>query len=211
MSEADQILVEKVKKGDNRAFELLVRKYQGRIASVISRTVSDPSRVQDLTQESFLKAYRALPTFRGESAFYTWLFRIAVNTAKNFLMLAERGVPVSDLELDDADRMAPQLRDYNTPECQVLREELLETLDAAIQALPLAMRQAVEMRDLQDKSYEEIAQVMDCPIGTVRSRIFRGRQEIMDNVKQYIATGTRAVHILPGDAEKSENCKETKD
>ncbi|MBF0153089.1 MAG: sigma-70 family RNA polymerase sigma factor [Magnetococcales bacterium] len=191
MSEADQILVEKVKKGDNKAFELLMRKYQGRIASVISRTVSDPSRVQDLTQESFLKAYRALPSFRGDSAFYTWLFRIAVNTAKNYLMLAGRGVPVSDLELDDADRMAPQLRDNNTPETQILREEFMETLENAIRKLPDAMRQAVEMRDIQDKSYEEIATALGCPVGTVRSRIFRGRQEIMDTMKHYISAGTR--------------------
>ncbi|MBF0176843.1 MAG: sigma-70 family RNA polymerase sigma factor [Magnetococcales bacterium] len=191
MVEADNILVEKVKKGDNRAFELLMRKYQGRIASVISRTVSDPSRVQDLTQETFLKAYRALPTFRGDSAFYTWLFRIAVNTAKNHLMVADRGVLAHDLELDDADKVAPQLRDYNTPERQLLQDELLETLDAAIRDLPEMMRKVIELRDIQDKSYEEIAALLECPIGTVRSRIFRGRQEIMDRMKRYLTAGVR--------------------
>ncbi|MBF0426502.1 MAG: RNA polymerase sigma factor RpoE [Magnetococcales bacterium] len=200
MSEADQILVQKVKKGDSKAFELLMRKYQGRIASVISRSVSDPARVQDLTQESFLKAYRALPTFRGESAFYTWLFRIAVNTAKNHLMLAGRGVPISDMELDDADKIAPQLRDYDTPESQMLRAELTQTLEEAIRSLPGPMRQAVELRDVQDKSYEEIAAILGCPVGTVRSRIFRGRQEIMNVMRGYLSAGVQPTRGRDGSA-----------
>ena len=189
MSEADRLLIEKVKNGDKQAFELLVRKYQGRVASVIARTVSDSARVQDLTQEAFLKAYRALPNFRGDAAFYTWLFRIAVNTAKNHLMSASRSIPVNDMDLNDADRMAPQLQDTDTPEKQVLRSEMMATLEAVIESLAPAMQQAIILRDLEGHSYEEIAEKMACPIGTVRSRIFRGRQEIIDRMESYLRNG----------------------
>ncbi|OSM04861.1 RNA polymerase sigma factor RpoE [Magnetofaba australis] len=189
MSEADRLLVEQAKQGDNRAYEVLVRKYQGRIASVISRTVSDPAKVQDLTQEAFLKAYRALHSFRGDAAFYTWLYRIAVNTAKNHLMSLDRGIPMSDVDVDDADRLAPQLRDSDTPERQVLRGELMDNLKRAIDELAPTMRLAIQLRDLEGKTYEEIAEAMDCPIGTVRSRIFRGRQEIMSRLKGYMDSG----------------------
>ncbi|MBF0626373.1 MAG: sigma-70 family RNA polymerase sigma factor [Magnetococcales bacterium] len=189
MSAADGILVEKAKKGDHKAFEVLVRKYQGRVASVIARTVSDRSRVQDLTQEAFIKAYRALPGFRGESAFYTWLYRIAVNTAKNWALSADRGVPISDMALEDADRVASQLHDHNTPERHLLRGELIAALNEAIAGLATVMREAIELRDIQGKSYEEIAAIMECPIGTVRSRIFRGRQEIVDRMSGYMKSG----------------------
>ncbi|MGN7612447.1 RNA polymerase sigma factor RpoE [Magnetococcales bacterium HHB-1] len=185
MSHPDQFLVDKAKKGDKKAFELLVRKYQGRIAAVISRTISDMSRVQDLTQEAFLKAYRALPKFRGDSAFYTWLYRIAVNTAKNAIISSERSLPMADVEIEQADRLASQLRDYDTPERIILKEELFDTLKAAIEQLPETMKTAVTLRDINGLTYEEIAQDMNCPIGTVRSRIFRGRQEIADRLQGY--------------------------
>ncbi|MEG3638958.1 RNA polymerase sigma factor RpoE [Magnetococcus sp. PR-3] len=192
VNEADSILVDKAKEGDKKAYEVLVRKYQGRVASVISRTVSDPVRVQDLTQEAFLKAYRALHHFRGDAAFYTWLYRIAVNTAKNFVMSQDRGVPMSDLDFEDADRLSPQLRDYDTPENQVLRGELMDALKIAIDELAPTMKQAIALRDLEGKSYEEIAEIMDCPIGTVRSRIFRGRQEIVNKLKDHVPNGNLA-------------------
>ncbi|MEO5366952.1 MAG: RNA polymerase sigma factor RpoE [Magnetococcus sp. WYHC-3] len=190
MSEADQLLVERVKKGDKRAFELLVRKYQGRVAAVIGRIVPDAGRVQDLTQEAFLKAYRALGNFRGDSAFYTWLYRIAVNTAKNHLMSQDRGVPMSDLELEDADNIATEFRENDTPERLLLRRELIRNLQEAIAALPDSMRHAIELREVQGRSYEEISEIMGCPIGTVRSRIFRGRQEIIERMKPYLGGGS---------------------
>ncbi|MBF0369608.1 MAG: RNA polymerase sigma factor RpoE [Magnetococcales bacterium] len=189
MVSADQLLVEKAKKGDNKAFELLVRKYQGKIGSVISRFVSDPQKVQDLTQEAFLKAYRALANFRGEAAFYTWLYRIAVNTAKNFLLSKDRTVPLDDMELENADRVAPQLRDHDTPERRVLRDEMVKRLEVAIETLAPAMKKAIVLRDLEGMSYDEISEIMDCPIGTVRSRIFRGRQEIISHMKGYLQQG----------------------
>ncbi|MBF0622138.1 MAG: RNA polymerase sigma factor RpoE [Magnetococcales bacterium] len=189
VSDADRLLINKVKEGDTKAFELLVRKYQGRVASVISRTVQDPAKVQDLTQEAFLKAYRALANFRGDSAFYTWLFRIAVNTAKNHVMSAGRGVPVNDIEYEKADRIATQLQDHDTPERQVLRGEMLKNLQAVINGLPDAMKEAIILRDLEGKTYEEIAQEVSCPIGTVRSRIFRGRQEIIEKMQGYLKSG----------------------
>lgn len=185
-NEADNLLVEQAKGGDKKAFEILVRRYQGKIASVISRSVSDPDKVRDLTQESLIKAYRALDSFRGDSAFYTWLYRIAVNTAKNHLMSAGRGININDMELEEADRVAPQMRDYNTPERQALSREMLSNLDSAINTLAPLMKKAIMMRDVDGFSYEEIAQDMDCPIGTVRSRIFRGRQEIVDQMQKYM-------------------------
>ncbi|MBF0142543.1 MAG: RNA polymerase sigma factor RpoE [Magnetococcales bacterium] len=186
MSDADLILVEKTKKGDNRAFEILVRRYQGRLASVISRFVSDHARVQDLTQESFIKAYRAIHSFRGDSAFFTWLYRIAVNTVKNHLMANGRHVPLSDVELSEVEDLAPQLRNSDTPERQMLRSELLENLRKAIDQLAPEMRKAIHLRDIEGLSYEEIAAVMECPIGTVRSRIFRGRQEIANQLRDFL-------------------------
>ena len=185
-SEGDKLLVKRAKAGDKKAFEILVRRYQGKIASVISRSVSDPDKVRDLTQESLIKAYRALNNFRGDSAFYTWLYRIAVNTAKNHLMSSGRGVNLNDMELEEADRVAPQMRDYNTPERMALRREMLTNLNDAINTLAPLMKKAILMRDVEGFSYEEIAQDMECPIGTVRSRIFRGRQEIVDQMQEYM-------------------------
>lgn len=184
--EADRLLVAHAQKGDQKAFEVLVRRYQGKVASTISRIVADPDKVLDLTQETFIKAYRALEKFRGDSAFYTWLYRIAVNTSKNHLISKDRGLSMSDEELEDSERMAPQLRNHETPERLMLRQEMMNNLRQAIDALPEQMRRAIQMRDVEGHSYEEIAQALQCPIGTVRSRIFRSRQEIMDRMQAYL-------------------------
>lgn len=184
--DADRILVELAQKGDQKAFEVLVRRYQGKVASAINRVVLDHDKVLDLTQETFIKAYRALDKFRGESAFYTWLYRIAVNTGKNHLQSKERGLKMSDVELEDSERMAPQLRNHETPERLILRQEMMTNLNRAIDALPQTMRQAIQMRDVEGHSYEEIARILQCPIGTVRSRIYRSRQEVMDRMQGYL-------------------------
>lgn len=188
MSDADHVLVQKAQSGDQKAFELLVRKYQGKIASVIGRYVYQREKVEDLTQEAFLKAYRALPSFRAESAFYTWLFRIAVNTAKNHLMSSNRVVPDNDLEIDEFMREggAPELQDDGTPEHRILQKELMAVLQKAINGLAPPMKQVIEMRELEERSYEEIAVALDCPIGTVRSRIFRARQELSEQLRAYL-------------------------
>lgn len=189
-SDADFLMVEKAKTGDHKAFEILVRKYQGKVASVISRTVSDDhAKVQDLVQEVFIKAYRALNSFRNESAFFTWLYRIAVNTAKNHVMMANKTHNAVELDAEEGEMVAPELRDYNTPESQLLRNELLDSLRVAIDALTPQMREVIIMRELQGKSYEEIARQVDCPIGTVRSRIFRGRQEVAEKLRNYLSQG----------------------
>ncbi len=184
--DADRILVEMAQKGDHKAFEILVRRYQCKVGAVISRLVSDPDKVRDLTQETFIKAFRALGNFRGDSAFYTWLYRIAVNTGKNHLQAQERGPRMSDDELEDSERMAPQLRNHDTPERQILRREMMANLTQAIAALPENMRLAIQLRDVEGHSYEEIARRLGCPIGTVRSRIFRSRQEIMERMQAYL-------------------------
>lgn len=189
MSQSDRVLVDRAKLGDKTAFELLVRKYQSRVASLIARTVPDAAKVQDLTQEAFLKAYRALPKFRGEAAFYTWLYRIAVNTAKNHQISNQRGVTIADMEWDDVDRLPNSPRENETPEIQALKREMLTKLQAAIDALAPTMREAIRLRELEGLSYEEIAEKMGCPIGTVRSRIFRGRQEIADHMREYMRLG----------------------
>ncbi|MBF0310912.1 MAG: RNA polymerase sigma factor RpoE [Magnetococcales bacterium] len=189
MSEADILLVEQVKAGDKKAFEVLVRKYQSRIAAVIARSVNDPWKVQDLTQEAFLKAYRALGSFRGDSAFYTWLYRIAINTAKNYLTSNDRDIPMAELDLENEEDLSPLLQVFDNPEKQLLRAEMMRALDKAINGLTPAMQQAIRLRDVEGLSYERIAELMDCPVGTVRSRIFRGRQEIMDQLKRYFNDG----------------------
>ena len=181
--ERDQILIDRAVLGDRKAFELLVRQYQGRVAAVIARMVPDPDKVRDLTQETFIKAYRALPTFRGDSAFFTWLFRIASNTAKSYFLAKGREVPLSDVALEDTDS---QVQDHETPERQVLRKEMLANLQSAIDTLVPDVKQAVLLRDVQEHSYEEIAKIQDCPIGTVRSRIFRGRQGIIQQMRPYL-------------------------
>ena len=177
---ADRELVARVQRGEREAFDLLMLKYQHRIAKLISRYVQDPAEVLDVAQEAFLKAYRALPGFRGDSAFYTWMYRIAINTAKNHLAAQARRPRESGIDATDAEQFegAPELKEYVTPEGLALTEEIQRTVIAAIEALPEDLKVAISLRELEGLSYEDIAQVMKCPIGTVRSRIFRAREAI---------------------------------
>ena len=182
----DHELVVRVQKGDKTAFDLLVRKYQHRIAKLISRYVYDRTEVEDVTQEAFIKAYRAMAGFRGDSAFYTWLYRIAINTAKNHLVSQGRRLPVSNtFENDDGEPFEPtaNVPDMATPETSMLTNEIGTTVIAAMDALPEDLRTAITLREIDGLSYEEIAEVMDCPIGTVRSRIFRAREAIDKELK----------------------------
>ncbi len=179
-AEADLKLVEKVKNGDKKAFDLLVLKYQQKVANIISRYIHDSSEVFDVSQEAFIKAYRALPKFRGDSAFYTWLYRIAINTAKNHLAAKGRRPPADDVEAVTAEQMdsGARLKEFDTPERLLLQDEIARTIRDALNELPDDLRTAISLRELEGLSYEEIAQAMDCPIGTVRSRIFRARDAI---------------------------------
>lgn len=176
----DQELVERAQAGDRRAFDLLVLKYQQKVASLIGRYLRDPSEVLDVTQEAFIKAYRALPGFRGDSAFYTWLYRIAVNTVKNHLVSQGRRPPGDDVEAELAEQMdlGARMRDQTTPERELLTEEIARTVQGALDDLPEELRTAIVLREFEGMSYEEIANAMSCPIGTVRSRIFRAREAI---------------------------------
>jgi RNA polymerase sigma-70 factor (ECF subfamily) len=176
----DQELVERVQKGEKGAFDILVRRYEHKLVNVISRYVRDPAEVLDVVQETFIKAYRALPNFRGDSAFYTWLYRIAINTAKNHLVAASRRPPGDDVDAQEAEQFEVDsgLKEYATPERMALRGELVTTIQSAIDELPEELRTAIVLRELDGLSYEEIATAMDCPIGTVRSRIFRARDAI---------------------------------
>lgn len=185
----DNILVERVQQGDKRAFDLLVQKYQQRIVKLIARYVSDPSETLDVAQEAFIKAYRALPSFRGESAFYTWMYRIAINTAKNYLVAKSRRPPGDDINADEAISInAPEmLRDNDSPEQILLMEEMKQIILEAIEALPEELKTAITLRELEGLSYEEIAEAMECPIGTVRSRIFRAREAIDRSLKPLLA------------------------
>ena len=179
--EIDQILVERAQGGDQRAFELLVSKYQRKLARLLSRFIRDAAEVEDVAQEAFIKAYRALPSFRGDSAFYTWLYRIGINTAKNYLVAQGRRAPTStefDSEEAETFEAADQLRDINTPESLLLSKQIGETVNGAIDALPEELRTAIVLREIEGLSYEEIAEVMNSPVGTVRSRIFRAREAI---------------------------------
>lgn len=184
----DQQLVAKVQKGDSRAFDLLVLKYQHRIFGLIGRYVHDPDEVQDVAQEAFIKAYRALPRFRGDSAFYTWLYRIAINTAKNYLVSKSRRPPGSDVEVADAEYFdgGGALREIETPENALFGAELKVVVERAIGELPDDLRTAVTLREFDGLSYEDIAEVMDCPVGTVRSRIFRAREAIDKQVRRQL-------------------------
>ena len=176
----DQALVRRAQSGDRRAFDLLVLKYQQKVASLIGRYIRDQAEVMDVTKDAFLKAYRALGGFRGESAFYTWLYRIAVNTVKNHLVAQGRRPPGGDVEAEVAEQMdlGGRLRETATPERHLLTDEIARTVQAALDALPDDLRTAIVLRELEGMSYEEIANAMDCPIGTVRSRIFRAREAI---------------------------------
>lgn len=178
--EVDRQLVERAQRGDKHAFDVLVRKYQHKIIKLVSRYVRDPSETQDVAQEAFIKAYRALGKFRGESAFYTWLYRIAINTAKNYLVSQGRRPPDTDIDAEDAVQYegAAALKTTHSPERMVLKDEIETTIYRAIEDLPEDLRTAITLRELEGLSYEEIAQAMDCPIGTVRSRIFRAREAI---------------------------------
>lgn len=181
----DKVLVERVQHGDKKAFDLLVIKYQQRIMKVLSRYVRDSHEVEDLAQEAFIKAYRALPNFRGESAFYTWLYRIAINTAKNFIVAKGRRPPGFDIDATEAEGYDGEsaLKDYASPERETLKEEVKETIFKAIDTLPDDLKTAITLRELEGMSYEEIADAMECPIGTVRSRIFRAREAIDTQLK----------------------------
>jgi RNA polymerase sigma-70 factor (ECF subfamily) len=176
----DLDLVKRVQAGDNSAFDLLVRKYQHRIGAVVYRFVPDHAESQDVTQEAFIRAYRALGNFRGDSQFYTWLYRIAVNTAKNHLVTMKRRPPTADIAVEDAEHFAGggRLHDHDTPEHHLLRGEMEQTVNDTVAALPEELRQAITLREVDGRSYEEIALLMQCPIGTVRSRIFRAREAI---------------------------------
>ncbi len=184
-SSTDQQLVERVQQGDKKAFDILVQKYQHRLAKLISRYVHDSEEVFDVTQEAFIKAYRALPSFRGESAFYTWLYRIGVNAAKNHLIAQGRRPPGVDIEINDAEHIetAGELKETATPERLYQRDEIEKTVVDAIDRLPAELREAIMMRELEGLSYEEISLRMDCPVGTVRSRIFRAREAIQKRLR----------------------------
>jgi RNA polymerase sigma-70 factor, ECF subfamily len=189
--EIDRQLVARAQRGDKQAFELLVEKYQRKLARLLSRFIRDPAEVEDVTQEAFIKAYRALPAFRGDSAFYTWLYRIGINTAKNYLMAMGRRAPTStEVEAEDAEGFeeGEQLRDINTPESVLLSNEIARTVNATIEQLPEELRTAVQMREIEGMSYEDIAKAMDCPIGTVRSRIFRAREAIAERLRPLLDT-----------------------
>jgi len=181
--------VKRAQRGDRGAFDLLVLKYQHRLAKLVTRYVRDPAEVLDVTQEAFLKAYRALPNFRGESAFYTWIYRIAINTAKNYLAAQSRRPPEADVDPSEAEQYetAPELRDYATPEQLALRDEVEYAVVSAIEELPEELKTAITLRELEGLSYEEIAQTMECPIGTVRSRIFRARDAINQRLEPLLS------------------------
>ena len=189
--EVDQQLVERAQSGDKYAFELLIVKYQRRLARLISRFVRDAAEVEDVTQEAFIKAYRALPSFRGESAFYTWLYRIGINTAKNYLLALKRRAPTStQLDVEEAEGFeeASLLHEVSTPENELMSKQVVDVVNSSLRELPDDLRTALTLREIEGLSYEEIASVMNCPIGTVRSRIFRAREAISVNLRPLLGT-----------------------
>ncbi len=189
--EVDQQLVERAQRGEKAAFELLVAKYQRKLVRLLSRFIRDPTEVEDVAQEAFIKAYRALPSFRGDSAFYTWLYRIGINTAKNYLVAMGRRAPtVSETEGPDGEgsEESGQVPDYNTPENELMSRQIAETVNRAVEELPEELRTAITLRELEGLSYEEIASIMNCPIGTVRSRIFRAREAIAEKLRPQLET-----------------------
>jgi len=191
--EIDQVLVERAQGGDKHAFDLLVSKYQRKLGRLLSRFIRDPAEVEDVSQEAFIKAYRALPSFRGDSAFYTWLYRIGINTAKNYLVSQGRRAPTTtEFDNDEAETFddASQLRDINTPESLLLTKQIGQTINDAMDALPEELRAAIVLREIDGMSYEEIASIMDCPIGTVRSRIFRAREAVAGKLRPLLDTAS---------------------
>ncbi|MDN5781881.1 MAG: RNA polymerase sigma factor RpoE [Luteimonas sp.] len=189
----DQELVRRVQRGDSAAFDLLVRKYQHRIAALIGRYISDWSECQDVAQDTFIRAYRAIGNFRGDAQFYTWLHRIAVNTAKNHLVAHKRRPPTEDIDVSDAEQFDSgiRLRDTDTPDRELARQQMEQVVMRAVDALPEELRTAITLREVEGLSYDEIAQRMDCPIGTVRSRIFRAREAIDAELKPLMDVETR--------------------
>jgi RNA polymerase sigma-70 factor (ECF subfamily) len=189
--EVDQLLVERAQRGEKAAFELLVVKYQRKLVRLLSRFIRDQTEVEDVAQEAFIKAYRALPSFRGDSAFYTWLYRIGINTAKNYLVALGRRAPtVTETEGPDGEgsEESGQVPDYNTPENELMSRQIAETVNKAVDDLPEELRTAITLRELEGLSYEEIASMMNCPIGTVRSRIFRAREAIAEKLRPQLET-----------------------
>ena len=188
----DRQLVERAQRGEKHAFELLVSKYQRKLARLLSRFIRDPAEVEDVAQEAFIKAYRALPSFRNESAFYTWLYRIGINTAKNYLVAMRRRAPTTtEFDSEEAEGFdeGEQLRDINTPESAMLSKEIARTVDDTMEQLPEELRNAIALREIEGLSYEDIAAIMNCPIGTVRSRIFRAREAIAEQLRPLLETG----------------------
>ena len=189
--ELDRQLVERAQRGDKHAFELLVSKYQRKLSRLLSRFIKDSAEVEDVAQEAFIKAYRALPSFRGDSAFYTWLYRIGINTAKNYLVAMGRRAPtVTTFDSDEAEGLedGDQLRDINTPESMLMSKQIADTVNDAMTQLPEELRTAIQLREIEGLSYEEISVVMECPIGTVRSRIFRAREAIAERLRPLLDT-----------------------
>ena len=189
--EVDQQLVERAQHGDKHAFELLVAKYQRKLGRLLSRFIRDPAEVEDVAQEAFIKAYRALPSFRGDSAFYTWLYRIGINTAKNYLVAMGRRAPTTtEFDSEEAENFedGDQLRDLNTPEAELMTRQIAATVNQTMEELPEELRTAITLREIEGMSYEDIANVMNCPIGTVRSRIFRARETIADKLRPLLET-----------------------
>ncbi|MEN3372359.1 RNA polymerase sigma factor RpoE [Dechloromonas sp. ZS-1] len=189
--EIDQALVERAQGGDQRAFDQLVGKYQRKLGRLLSRYIRDAAEIEDVSQEAFIKAYRALPSFRGDSAFYTWLYRIGINTAKNYLVSQGRRAPTTtefDAEEAEGFEDAGQLRDINTPESVLMSKQIGETVNSAMESLPDELRTAIVLREIEGLSYEEIAAAMDCPIGTVRSRIFRAREAVATKLRPLLDT-----------------------
>jgi RNA polymerase sigma-70 factor (ECF subfamily) len=189
--EVDQQLVERAQQGDKKAFELLVGKYQRKLARLLSRFIRDAAEVEDVTQEAFIKAYRALPTFRGDSAFYTWLYRIGINTAKNYLVAMGRRAPTTtEIDSEEAEgfESGDQLRDLNTPENEMATRQIADTVNQTLGELPEELRTAITLREIEGMSYEDIANIMNCPIGTVRSRIFRAREAIAAKLRPMLGT-----------------------
>jgi RNA polymerase sigma-70 factor, ECF subfamily len=189
--DVDQQLVERVQRGDKHAFDLLVAKYQRKLGRLISRFVRDSAEAEDVTQDAFIKAYRALPGFRGESAFYTWLYRIGINTAKNHLLATKRRAPTNtpfDADEAEAFEEASLLREVSTPENELMSKQVVDVVQSSLQQLPEDLRSALTLREIEGLSYEEIASVMNCPVGTVRSRIFRAREAVAENLRPLLET-----------------------